>query len=52
VWLPSQALDVPPSPNYQLTPYPDPISILSMDEMPMGEDGIKQVNIVDFLLEE
>jgi predicted AAA+ superfamily ATPase len=28
-----------------------PKYILSMDEMPMGEDGIKQVNIVDFLLE-
>jgi predicted AAA+ superfamily ATPase len=28
-----------------------PKFILSMDEMPMGEDGIKQVNIVDFLLE-
>ncbi len=28
-----------------------PKFILSMDEFPMGEDGIKQVNIVDFLLE-
>lgn len=28
-----------------------PKYILSMDELPMGEDGIKQVNIVDFLLE-
>lgn len=28
-----------------------PKYILSMDEMPMGEDGIKQKNIVDFLLE-
>ena len=28
-----------------------PKFILSMDELPMGEDGIKQVNIVDFLLE-
>lgn len=28
-----------------------PKFILSMDEIPMGEDGIKQVNIVDFLLE-
>jgi len=29
-----------------------PKFILSMDELPMSEDGIKQVNIVDFLLEE
>ena len=28
-----------------------PKFILSMDEIPIGEDGIKQVNIVDFLLE-
>lgn len=28
-----------------------PKFILSMDEMPMGEDGIKQVNVIDFLLE-
>ena len=28
-----------------------PKFILSMDELPMGEEGIKQVNIVDFLLE-
>jgi predicted AAA+ superfamily ATPase len=28
-----------------------PKFILSMDEVPMGEDGIKQENIVDFLLE-
>jgi len=28
-----------------------PKFILSMDELPMSEDGIKQVNIVDFLLE-
>lgn len=28
-----------------------PKFILSMDELPMGEDGIKQINIVDFLLE-
>lgn len=28
-----------------------PKFILSMDELPMGENGIKQVNIVDFLLE-
>ena len=28
-----------------------PKFILSMDEFPMSEDGIKQVNIVDFLLE-
>jgi len=27
-----------------------PKFILSMDELPMGEDGIKQVNILDFLL--
>jgi predicted AAA+ superfamily ATPase len=27
-----------------------PKFILSMDEIPMGEEGIKQVNIVDFLL--
>ncbi|MFZ3132480.1 MAG: ATP-binding protein [Desulfosporosinus sp.] len=27
-----------------------PKFILSMDEFPMGEDGIKQVNIIDFLL--
>jgi len=27
-----------------------PKFILSMDELPMGEEGIKQVNIVDFLL--
>jgi len=27
-----------------------PKFILSMDELPMGEDGIKQVNIIDFLL--
>lgn len=25
--------------------------VLTMDELPMGEDGIKQVNIIDFLLE-
>lgn len=29
-----------------------PKFILSMDEIPMGEDGIKQMNIVDFLLKE
>lgn len=28
-----------------------PKFILSMDELPMGEDGIKQVNIVNFLLD-
>lgn len=28
-----------------------PKFIISMDELPMSEDGIKQVNIVDFLLE-
>jgi len=28
-----------------------PKVILSMDELPMGEDGINQVNIVDFLLQ-
>lgn len=28
-----------------------PKYIISMDEMPMGEDGIKQINILDFLLE-
>ena len=28
-----------------------PKFILSMDELPMSEDGIKQVNIVEFLLE-
>lgn len=28
-----------------------PKFILSLDELPMGEDGIKQMNIVDFLLE-
>jgi len=28
-----------------------PKFILSMDELPMDDDGIKQVNIVDFLLE-
>lgn len=28
-----------------------PKFILSMDELPMGEDGIKQVNIMNFLLE-
>ncbi len=28
-----------------------PKFILTMDEFPMGEEGIKQVNIVDFLLE-
>lgn len=28
-----------------------PKFILTMDELPMGEDGIKQVNIIDFLLE-
>lgn len=27
-----------------------PKYIVSMDEVPMGEDGIKQVNVVDFLL--
>lgn len=27
-----------------------PKYILSMDEMPMGEDGIKQVNVLEFLL--
>ena len=27
-----------------------PRYILSMDEIPMNEDGIKQLNIVDFLL--
>jgi uncharacterized protein len=27
-----------------------PKFILSMDELPMGEDGIKQINIIDFLL--
>ncbi|WP_130862695.1 hypothetical protein [Bacilliculturomica massiliensis] len=29
-----------------------PKYILSMDEMSMNEDGIKQINIVDFLLSE
>lgn len=29
-----------------------PKYILSMDEIPMNEDGIKQINIVDFLLKE
>ncbi len=29
-----------------------PKFILTLDELPMGEEGIKQVNIVDFLLEE
>ena len=28
-----------------------PKYILSMDEFPLGEDGINQVNIIDFLLE-
>lgn len=28
-----------------------PKFILSLDELPMGEEGIKQINIVDFLLE-
>ena len=28
-----------------------PKFILSMDEIPMGEDGIRQKNIMDFLLE-
>ena len=28
-----------------------PKFIISMDELPMSEDGIKQINIVDFLLE-
>ena len=28
-----------------------PKFILSMDELPMGVDGIKQINVVDFLLE-
>lgn len=27
-----------------------PKFIISMDELPMDEDGIKQVNIIDFLL--
>ncbi len=27
-----------------------PKFIVSMDELPMGEDGIKQINIIDFLL--
>lgn len=29
-----------------------PKFILSMDEIPMGEDGIKQLNVIDFLLQE
>lgn len=29
-----------------------PKYVLTMDTLPMGEDGIKQVNIVDFLLEQ
>ena len=29
-----------------------PKYVLSMDEFPMGEDGINQVNVIDFLLEE
>lgn len=29
-----------------------PKFILTLDEIPMGEDGIKQMNIVDFLLKE
>lgn len=28
-----------------------PKYILTLDELPMGEDGIKQINLVDFLLE-
>lgn len=28
-----------------------PKYVLTMDEFPMGEDGINQVNIIDFLLE-
>ena len=28
-----------------------PKFIISMDEVPMGEDGIKQINIIDFLLQ-
>lgn len=27
-----------------------PKYIITMDEIPMGEDGIKQINIIDFLL--
>lgn len=27
-----------------------PKFIISMDELPMGDEGIKQVNVVDFLL--
>ena len=29
-----------------------PKYVLTMDELPMGEDGIKQANIIDFLLEQ
>lgn len=28
-----------------------PKYVLTMDEFPMGEDGIKQINVIDFLLE-
>ena len=29
-----------------------PKYVLSMDDLPMGEDGIRQMNIIDFLLEQ
>ena len=29
-----------------------PKYVLTLDEFPMGEDGINQLNIIDFLLEE
>ena len=29
-----------------------PKYVLTLDEFPMGEDGIEQKNIIDFLLEE
>ena len=32
--------------------YSYPKYVLTLDEFPMGEDGIEQKNIIDFLLEE
>ena len=28
-----------------------PKYIITMDELPMGEDGIRQINVIDFLLQ-
>ena len=28
-----------------------PKYIITMDELPMGEDGIRQINVIDFLMQ-